>query len=137
MNCTLQQSWRHSNQSVSDDPGAIQTTPVLLTVAMPSSSDDHSRLGLAISEPAASITVAVTVAVSPGSASTTAEVYSTIDAAACSTVTEALSDAEPEVAVIVAEPLPTDVTRPVDETVAIASSADVHVTVASDMRTAF
>ena len=23
MNCTLQQSWRHSNQSVSDDPGAI------------------------------------------------------------------------------------------------------------------
>ena len=24
MNCTLQQSWRHSNQSVSDDPGAIQ-----------------------------------------------------------------------------------------------------------------
>ena len=24
MNCTLQQSWRHSNQSVSDDPGAVQ-----------------------------------------------------------------------------------------------------------------
>ena len=25
MNCTLQQSWRHSNQSVSDDPGAIHS----------------------------------------------------------------------------------------------------------------
>ena len=29
MNCTLQQSWRHSNQSVSDDPGAIQVDELM------------------------------------------------------------------------------------------------------------
>ena len=28
MNCTLQQSWRHSNQSVSDDPGAVRSVRI-------------------------------------------------------------------------------------------------------------
>ena len=45
----------------------------------------------------------------------------------------ALADAEPEVAVMVAEPLATAVTRPVDETVATASSDVAQVTVASDI----
>ncbi len=34
MNCTLQQSWRHSNQSVSDDPGAVQFGVALFAVAL-------------------------------------------------------------------------------------------------------
>jgi hypothetical protein len=41
--------------------------------------------------------------------------------------------AEPEVAVIVAVPLPTEVTRPADETVATVVSEDAHVTVAPDI----
>ena len=32
MNCTLQQSWRHSNQSVSDDPGAIHILRIRVSV---------------------------------------------------------------------------------------------------------
>ena len=40
---------------------------------------------------------------------------------------------DPEVAVIVAVPLPTAVTSPVDETVATVVSEDDHVTVAPDI----
>jgi hypothetical protein len=46
------------------------------------------------------------------------------------TVTLAVTLADPEDAVIVAEPLATEVTRPADETVATAASDVAHVTVA-------
>ncbi len=41
--------------------------------------------------------------------------------------------ADPDVAVIVAVPSATDVTKPVDEIVATVSSRDAHVTVAPDI----
>ena len=46
------------------------------------------------------------------------------------TDTAAVALAEPDIAVIVALPSATAVTKPADETVATALSADVHVTVA-------
>jgi hypothetical protein len=49
------------------------------------------------------------------------------------TVISAVPLAEPEVAVTVAVPLPTEVTRPADETVATVVSEDAHVTVAPDI----
>jgi len=42
----------------------------------------------------------------------------------------ALADAEPEVAVMVADPLATPVTRPVEDTVATAALDELHVTLA-------
>ena len=64
--------------------------------------DAQVRLGLAISDPPASRTVAVTVAVSPGAANTSESGESVIDTATCWIEAFALADAEPEVAVIVA-----------------------------------
>ena len=49
------------------------------------------------------------------------------------TVISAVPLVESEVAVIVAVPLPTEVTRPADETVATVVSEDAHVTVAPDI----
>jgi|TARA_Y100000758_G_scaffold264778_1_gene204234 hypothetical protein len=46
------------------------------------------------------------------------------------TLTVAVPLADPDVAVIVAEPSPTEVTRPVDDTVATEAADVVHVTVA-------
>jgi len=46
------------------------------------------------------------------------------------TVTDAVALTEPDVAVIVAVPSATEVTRPADETVATAASDVAHVTVA-------
>ena len=48
-------------------------------------------------------------------------------------MTEADALAEPEVAVIVADPSATAVTSPADETVATVTSEDDHVTVAPDI----
>ena len=49
------------------------------------------------------------------------------------TVTEAVAVSEPDVAVIVAEPVAIPVTSPVDETVAMDEFDVAHVTVAPDM----
>ena len=49
------------------------------------------------------------------------------------TVTEAVAVSEPDVAVIVAEPVAIPVTSPVDETVATDEFDVPHVTVAPDM----
>jgi len=48
-------------------------------------------------------------------------------------VTDAVLLTEPEVAVIVDDPVATEVTRPADETVATPVSDDVQVTVAPDI----
>jgi hypothetical protein len=54
---------------------------------------------------------------------------SSIDAAVCETVIAAVAVSEPEVAVIVADPFATTVTRPIESTVATAGSDEAHVTV--------
>ena len=51
-------------------------------------------------------------------------------AATCATVTVAVAVSDPEVAVMVAVPSATEVTRPVEDTVATAASDVAHVTVA-------
>jgi hypothetical protein len=95
-----------------------------------SSLDDHIRLGLAISEPSASRTIAVTVAVSPAAANTSESGDSVIETATCWMEVEAFADAEPEVAVMVAVPFATAVTRPAIETVATDAEEVAHVTLA-------
>ena len=95
-----------------------------------SSLDDHVRLGLGISEPPPSKTVAVTVAVSPGAANTSESGESVIDTATCWIEAFALADADPEVAVIVVAPLATAVTRPLEDTVATDVDDELQVTLA-------
>ena len=53
---------------------------------------------------------------------------SAIESATCWTVTDAVPTAEPDVAVTVAVPSATAVTRPVDETLATVDADDAHVT---------
>ena len=110
------------------------TSPVLFTAAVVVSLDDQVRVGLtAITEPSASFTVAVAVAVSPGVTNTSESGESVIEAATWSTVTAAVPLAKPDVAVIVAVPFATEVTRPAEETVATDSSDVAHVTVGAEM----
>jgi len=115
-------------------PSAIAVTkPADETVAADESDDDHVTVAPEMVVPAASLTVALSVAVSP----TDAKVFvlgdnATLDATWV-TVTEADPLAEPDVAVIVADPVATDVTRPADDTVATVVSEDAHVTVAPEM----
>ena len=104
------------------------TTPLLLTVTVLSSLDDQVRLGLTISEPPASFTVAVTVAVSPAAANTSESGDSVIETATCWIEAFALADAEPEVAVMVAVPSATEVTKPLEDTVATDADDELHDT---------
>jgi hypothetical protein len=92
--------------------------------------DDQATLSAGISEPPASRTVAVTVAVSPTAANTSESGESVIDTATCWMEAEVLADAEPEVAVMVAEPLATEVTNPVEDTVATEADEVAHDTLA-------
>ena len=92
--------------------------------------DDQATLSAGISEPLASRTVAVTVAVSPTAANTSESGESVIDTATCWMEAEALADAEPEVAVMVAEPLATAVTNPVEDTVVTDADEVAHDTLA-------
>ena len=87
-------------------------------MTVPVSLDDQVRLGLVISEPPASSTVGETVAVSPAAENTSESGASVIETATCWMEAEAVADAEPEVAVMVAEPFATEVTRPEADTVA-------------------
>ncbi len=113
---------------VADPLPTAVTSPLLLTIAMLASLDDHVRSGFAISEPPASNTDAVTVAVAPGPARTSELVYSVTEAATCATVTDAVPVAEAEVAVTVAVPSATAATRPVDETLATDNGEDAQAT---------
>jgi hypothetical protein len=88
--------------------------------------DDQIRLGLVISEPPASRTVAVTVAVSPAAANTRESGESVIETATCWMEAFAFADADPDVAVIVAVPSATEVTRPAVETVATEVLDELH-----------
>jgi len=106
------------------------TTPTLLTVTVVVSLDDHVRLPAGISEPPASRTVAVTVAVSPAAANTRESGESVIETATCWIEAFAFADADPDVAVMVAVPFATAVTRPDEDTVATEADDELHVTLA-------
>ena len=112
------------------DPAATEVTnPDDETVAAEVSDDDHVTVAPDITDPAASFTVAVSVAVSPTAEKASEVGESATVAATCETVTEADPLAEPEVAVIVVDPAATEVTKPVDETVATPVFVDAQVTV--------
>jgi hypothetical protein len=112
-------------------PFAIEVTrPADETVATDAADVAHVTVAPDISVPPASFTVTLNVTVS----SMVVKVFVlgdtvTVDATWL-TVTEAVAVSEPEVAVIVAVPSATEVTRPAVETVATVVSDVLHVTVA-------
>ena len=111
------------------DPVAIEvTSPADETVATPASEDDHVAVASDITEPPASLTVAVKLAVSAidDKASELGATHRV--APTCETVTAAVALAAPDVAVIVAVPLLIAVTKPDDEMVATDASEEDHVT---------
>ena len=116
------------------DPLATAVTrPADETVATDAADVDHVTVAPDMVVPVTSFAVALSVTVSPNDA----KVFvlgetSTVDTT-CPTVTADIPVAAPEVAVIVAEPLPTEVTRPADETVATDAADVVHVTVAPEI----
>jgi len=93
----------------------------------------HVTVGLAIMLSFASFTVAVIVAVSPNDAKLRLVGDRVTELATWDTVTVAVLLAEPDVAVIVAVPSATEITKPADDTVAFVVSEDAHVTVAPVM----
>jgi len=104
------------------------TSPADETVATPASDDDHVAVASDITEPPASLTVAVKLAVSAidDKASELGATHRV--APTCETVTAAVALAAPDVAVIVAVPLLIAVTKPDDEMVATDASEEDHVT---------
>ena len=107
------------------------TSPAEEIVAFVVSEDAHVRLTIVLS--LASFTVGVRVAVSANDANERLVGDSVIELATWDTVAVAVLFTEPEVAVIVAVPLPTEVTSPADDTVAIEELDVAQVTVALDM----
>ena len=113
-------------------PSATEVTnPVDDTVATDAADELHVTVTTPdITVPTASFTVAVRVAVSASEAKLRLVGDSVTDEATWATVTEAVALTEPDVAVIVAVPSATEVTRPVEDTVST-DAADVdHDTVA-------
>ena len=109
------------------------TRPADDTVAMDELDVAHVTDAPDIVFPPASFTVAASVAVSPNDANDRLVGDSVTVEAAWDTVTEAVALTVPEVAVIVAVPFTTEVTRPAEDTVAIDELDVVHVTVAPDI----
>ena len=105
------------------------TRPPSETVATPSVDVVQVTEAPATMLPAASLTVALSVAVSPSDGKVSTVSDNSMLVAVWSTVMATVSLNSPEVAVTVAEPSATDVTRPADDTVATASSDVAHVTV--------
>jgi len=115
--------------TVAEPSATDMTSPVDDTVAIASSDVAHVRVGPEIVAPAAFLTVAVSWAVSPR-AKKPSTVSDSSRLTGTATVTETVRLAEPEVAVIVAEPSATDVTRPVEDTVATEAADVAHVRLA-------
>jgi hypothetical protein len=112
-------------------PLAIEVTrPVDDTVATVVSDVVHVTVALSIAWPFASVTVAVSWVVSASEPNVSVESDKDTAAITWPTLTVAVALAGPDVAVIVAEPSATEVTRPVDDTVATEAADVVHVTVA-------
>ena len=115
------------------EPVAIPvTSPVDETVATDEFDVPHVTVAPDIVLPTASLTVAVRVTVSPTDVKVLVFGDSVTAEAVCDTVTAAVPFAEPDVAVIVAEPAAIPVTSPVDETVAMDEFDVPHETVAPD-----
>ena len=107
------------------------TSPADETVATPASEDDHVAVASDITEPPASLTVAVKLAVSAIDDKASELGATSRVAPTCETVTAAIALAAPDAAVIVAVPLLIAVTEPDDEMVATDASEEDHVTGAS------
>ena len=112
------------------DPTATEVTkPADDTVAIDVSDEDHATTESERTVPSESFTVALSVAVSP-TEEKDREVGETVTVnVSVPTVTDADPLAEPEVAVIEADPVATPVTNPEDETVATPVFVDDQVTV--------
>ena len=104
------------------------TSPADETVATPASEDDHVAVASDITEPPASLTVAVKLAVSAIDDKASELGATSRVAPTCETVTAAIALAAPDAAVIVAVPLLIAVTEPDDEMVATDASEEDHVT---------
>ena len=113
-------------------PTAV-TSPADETVAPDAADVAHVTVAPEIVDPFASFTVAVSVAVSANEAKLRLVGDRVIDDATWAIVNEADALAEPDVAVMVADPFPTAVTKPPVETVAMSVSDELHVTVAPDI----
>jgi hypothetical protein len=109
------------------------TSPSDETVATEASDVDHVTVGFEITVPPASLPVAMREAVSPIDVKLTLVGDRVSDIATWLMVAVAVPLTDPDVAVIVAIPLPTAVTRPADETVAIDASDVAQVTSASEI----
>ena len=110
------------------EPVAIPVTrPVDETVATDEFDVAHETVAPDRVLPTASLAVAVRVTVSPTDVKVLVFGDSVTVEAVCDTVTEVVAVNEPNVAVIVAEPSATEVTRPVDDTVATVSFDVVYV----------
>ena len=106
---------------------AAVTRPEASTVATVESLDDHAT---SIAFPFASTASATRLSVSPNAPNVTTSGVNCSVTASCSTTTVALPDTEPAVAVTVAAPLATAVTRPDALTVATAALLLAQVTAA-------
>ena len=107
------------------------TSPADETVATPASEDDHVAVASDITEPPASLTVAVKLAVSAIDDKASELGATSRVAPTCETVTAAIALAAPDAAVIVAVPLLIAVTKPDDEMVATDASEEDQVIGAS------
>src|SRR5262245_51192960 len=105
--------------------------PLAFTVAIAVFEDDHVNVTPLTTALAASRAVAVAWSVLPATAVVLGAVTVTVATTGVTavTVTDSAPDWPPPLAVIVAEPAPTAVTRPLASTVATAVFDDVHVNV--------
>ena len=115
-------------------PSAMAVTnPADETVETEALDVAHVTVGFEITVPPASLPVATRVAVSPIDVKLRLVGERVSDIATWLTVAVAVPLTDPDAAVIVAVPLPTAVTRPAVETVAIDASDVAHVTVAPEI----
>jgi hypothetical protein len=112
---------------VTDPPATAVTSPMVLTVATFGWDDDQVIVLPEIELPFASATLAVSCIVSPSEIRAAEGVTATVEIS-CATVTDAVAEVEPEVTLIIAEPFPTAVTRPVDKTLATDDAEDAQAT---------
>ena len=115
-------------------PSATEVTrPEEETVATDAADVVHETVAPDIVLSFASFTAAVSVAVSPSEAKLAVVGDSVIEAATWATVAEVVAANAPNVAVTVAVPSATEVTRPAEETVATDAVDVVHTTVTPDI----
>ena len=105
------------------------TRPADETVATSVALESHVTVTPGMADPNASFTVATSVAVAPSDSKESEVGDSSMLDRTWDTVTVAVVLTEPETAMIVVVPLPTEVTRPPAETVATPVVVEAHVTV--------